>query len=51
MSYKVAQLTSYFATTDSSYYNINMRTILCSENFELCSKIRDRILKIKKNNN
>lgn len=38
MSYKVAQLTTYFATTDSSYNNINMRTVLGSENFELGAK-------------
>jgi len=38
MSLKVAQLTSYFATTDSNYVNINMRVVLGEENFKLGQK-------------
>ena len=34
----VAQLTTYFATTDSNYVNINMRTVLGEENFKLGAK-------------
>ena len=36
---------------DVTFLEQVMETAMESENFELCSKIRDRILKIKKNNN
>jgi hypothetical protein len=38
MSLKVAQLTAYFATTDSNYVNINMRAVLGEENFKIGQK-------------
>lgn len=38
MSSKIAQLTAYFATTDSNYVNIDMRAVLGEENFKLGQK-------------
>jgi hypothetical protein len=38
MSLKVAQITAYFATGESNFVNINMRTVLGEENFKIGDK-------------
>lgn len=38
MSLKVAQLTTYFATGESNFVNINMRVVLGEDNFKLGDK-------------